>query len=282
MPPEPAGEPKRDRDRRRTQRKLVLALLLLALTVIAGCSVPVATGLDDADSNRVMVALEKSGVAAQKEPDPGKEGRWRVTVARDDAPSAVAVLTEEGLPPPSTPGVLDALGKGSIVPSRTAEHAKLIAGTAGDLERSLLAIDGVLSARVHLAVPQKTAFFDEGKEPVPTASVLIRHSGATPPIAAGDVQRLVAGAVPGLEPDHVSVVETQSAMPPPLPDHELSRFGPITVTRASMLPLRLIVGGAVLLNVLLLGLLVFVWGRGRRTALALAEAQAESSRQDAS
>ncbi len=261
-------------------KRILLALLLLLLA--AGCSVPVATGLDDADSNRVIVALEKSGVAAQKEQDPQSEGNWRVTVARDDAPAAVAVLTEEGLPPPTTPGVLDALGKGSIVPSRTAEHAKLIAGTAGDLEHSLLAVDGVLSARVHLAVPEKTAFFDEGKEPDPTASVLIRHRGATPPIATAQVQRLVAGAVPGLDPDHVSVVETQSATPARPAGRELSRLGPITVTRASMLPLRLIVGGAVLLNVLLLGLLVFVWGRGRRTALALAEAQADGSRRDAS
>ncbi len=269
--------------RERAERKSLRTLtwLLLALLFIAGCSVPVATGLDDNDSNRVLVALEKSGVAAQKEADPAAEGHWRVTVARDDAPAAVAVLTEEGLPPPTTPGVLDALGKGSIVPSRTAEHAKLIAGTAGDLERSLLAVDGVLSARVHLAVPEKTAFFDEGKEPEPTASVLIRHSGATPPIATGEVQRLVAGAVPGLAPDHVSVVETPASPPSHLPGHTLSRFGPITVTRASMLPLRLIIGGAVLLNVLLLGLLVFVWGRGRRTALALAEAQTEASRQDA-
>jgi type III secretion protein J len=265
----------------RRPHRAALCLVLIALAFVTGCSVPVATALDDADSNRVMVALEKSGVAAQKEQDPGSEGHWRVTVARDDAPAAVAVLTQEGLPPPSTPGVLDALGKGSIVPSRTAEHAKLIVGTAGDLEHSLLAVDGVLSARVHLAVPEKTAFFDEGKEPAPTASVLIRHSGATPPIAVQQVQRLVAGAVPGLEPDHVSVVETPSATPSRPPERELSRFGPITVTRSSMLPLRLMVGGAVLLNVLLLGLLVFVWGRARRTSLALTEAQTEGSRRDA-
>lgn len=270
----------RERASRRPHR-LALALVLLAAAFVTACSVPVATGLDDTDSNRVLVALEKSGVAAQKEQDPGSEGHWRVTVARDDAPAAVAILTQEGLPPPSTPGVLDALGKGSIVPSRTAEHAKLIAGTAGDLERSLLAVDGVLSARVHLAVPEKTAFFDEGKEPDPTASVLIRHSGATTPIAVRQVQRLVAGAVPGLEPDHVSVVETPSVALKRPPERELSRFGPITVTRSSMLPLRLIVGGAVLLNVLLLGLLVIVWGRGRRTALELAETQGEGSGRDA-
>jgi type III secretion protein J len=255
---------------------------LLLLVFVAGCSVPIASDLGDNDSNRVMVALERAGVAAQKEPDPNADGKWRVTVARDDAAAAVGVLTEDNLPPPSAPGVLQALGKGSIVPSRTAEHAKLVAGTEGDLERSLLAVDGVLSARVHLAVPTESPFGQDEKPQPPTASVLIRHRGATPPIASADVARLVAGGVPGLEPARVSVVMTAVPEPPRRPSRSLSRFGPITVTRSSMLALRLVVGAAVLMNLLLLGLLAALWARMRRATLTLAELRASSelSRQD--
>lgn len=256
--------------------------LLLVLFFIAGCSVPIANNLDDSESNRVMVALEHAGVAAQKEPDANAQGKWSVTVARGDAAAAVAVLTEDNLPPPSSPGVLQALGKGSIVPSRTAEHAKLVAGTEGDLERSLLAVDGVLSARVHLAVPTESPFGQEEKPLPPTASVLIRHRGATPPISSGDVARLVAGAVPGLQPRRVSVVMTAVPEASRHPSRVLSRFGPITVTRSSMLALRLVVGAAVLMNLLLLGLLAALWTRMRRATLTLAElrASAELSKQD--
>lgn len=247
---------------------------IIALALLVGCSVPVANGLDESDSNRVMVALENGGVAAQKEADPDSEGKWRVTVARDDASAAIAVMSSENLPPPSTPGVLDALGQGSIVPSRTVEHAKLVAGKAGELERSLQAIDGVLSARVHLAVPMQDAFADDTKPTPPTASVLIRHRGATPPIATSEVQRLVAGAVAGLDAEHVSVVMTPIPPAARPRDHELARVGPITVTRSSMTSLRVIVGAAALLNLILIGLVVALWSRFRRSQLALEELQA--------
>src|SRR6185436_18217123 len=102
--------------------------------------------------------------------------------------------------------ILEALGKGSVVPSRAAEHARVVTGTGDELERSLRGLDGVLSARVHLGVPAHDPLALEEKAPVATASVLIRHRGATPPIAAGEVQRLVSGAVSGLAPDQVSVV----------------------------------------------------------------------------
>jgi type III secretion protein J len=172
----------------------------------ASCSVPIARGLDEQDANRVATALEQQGVAASKEADPQADGRWIVSVAPDDAPGATAVLVSENLPPRPSPGVLDALGKDALVPSRASEHARLVTGIAGDLERSLRSIDGVLSARVHLAVPVQDALALDDSPPPPTASVLLRHRGATPPVSVQGVQQLVARAVPALSPEMVSVV----------------------------------------------------------------------------
>ncbi len=249
-----------------TQRAARLALCASALW-LAGCSVPIAIGLDETDANHAVVALEKSGVAAEKERDPDSEGRWRVSVARDDASSAAVVLSAESLPPPASPGVLDTLAQGSIVPSRSAEQAKLIAGTSGELERSLRGLDGVISVRVHLAVPATDSLAPDEAPVPPSASVLLRHRGPTPPIAAGDVQRLVAGAVPGLSPAQVAVVSLPVPEAPRPQERELARFGPVTVTRSSVLPLRTIVGGAVLLNLGLLAALLVVWARARRAEL---------------
>jgi type III secretory pathway lipoprotein EscJ len=170
--------------------------------------------------------------------------------------------------------VLDTLGQGSIVPSRTAEQAKFVTGVAGELERSLRSLDGVVSVRVHLAVPVQDSLAPDEAPVPPSASVLLRHRGPAPPIAVSDVQRLVAGAVPGLTPAHVSVV----ALPVPEAarpiERELSRFGPVTVTRNSVFSLRTIVGGALLLNLCLLGALILVWGRARRAESGLADQRA--------
>jgi type III secretion protein J len=244
-------------------------LILLA----SACSVPVVAGLDDGDASRVVVALEQSGLASEKERDPDKEGAYRVLVARDDAGSALGVLADEGLPPRAAPGLLEALGKGSLVPSRTAEHARVVTGTGDELERSLLGLDGVVSARVHLGVPGRDPWSFDEKPPLATASVLIRHRGPTPPIAAGDVQRLVAGAVPGLAADQVSVVMLPAPPRPRSSERQLARLGPLTVTHSSLFALRTMIGVAVLLNAALLACIVGLWSRLRRTEQRLHAAE---------
>jgi type III secretion protein J len=248
-----------------------------SLILLAGCNVPIAAGLDENDANHAVVALEKSGVAAEKDRDPETEGRWRISVARDDASSAAGILSSESLPPAASPGLLETLGQGSIVPSHASEQAKYVAGIAGELERSLRSLDGVISVRVHLALPQRDSLSPD-EAPLPaSASVLLRHRGSAPPIAISDIQRLVAGAVPGLTAAQVSVVASPVPTPARLAERELSRFGPVTVTRASVFPLRTIFGAGLLLNLGLLGALFVVWTRARKAESNLLEQRAEGA-----
>ena len=74
------------------------ALFPVATATLVACSVPVAGGLDDAEANRIFVALDRANVDAVKEQDSAGEGKWRVTVARDDLPRALSVMREEDLP----------------------------------------------------------------------------------------------------------------------------------------------------------------------------------------
>ncbi len=135
---------------------------------------PVAAGLDEGQANRVVVALDKAGVGADKETDPGTEGRFRVVVEKDDAPRAIAAMRDEDLPSPQVPGILDSMGKGSLVPSQLAEHAQFVAGLSGELERTLSAIDGVLGARVHLSLPDRDPL-REGPRPKASSSIAARR-----------------------------------------------------------------------------------------------------------
>jgi type III secretion protein J len=224
-------------------RARLLAPLALAL---AACSVPVAGGLDEGDANRMVIALDQVSVDATKEVDPAGEGKFRVVVARDDAARAIERLRDEGLPRPKPAGVLDALDKGALVPSRAAEHAQFVAGLAGDLERTLESVDGVLDARVHLNLPEADPLRDAPAAKA-TAAVLVEHRGATPPLPAADVQKLVAGGVGGLAPADVAVVLVPHAAPPPSEGARLAHVGPIAVAPASMRLLQLALVGLVLL-----------------------------------
>jgi type III secretion protein J len=246
-----------------------VSLLALAATFAMACSTTVAGDLDDVEANRMFVALERANVEPSKELDPNAEGKWRVSVPRDDVPRAMSVLLEEALPRPPPVGVLDAVGKGALVPSETAEQAQLMAGVAGELQRSLETIDGVFRARVHLSVSVPSAPRD-APAVRGTASVLLEHRGATSPISADSVQRLVAGGVAGLLPTDVSVVLVARATPlTPASADELGHVGPITVAKTSVRRLQAALAALVALVALLSASTLLLYARLARAQAAL-------------
>jgi type III secretion protein J len=235
-----------------------------------GCAVPIAGGLDEAQANRVVVALDRAGVGGEKEADPAAEGRFRVIVEREQAALAISTMRDEDLPTQKTPGLLDAIGKGSLVPSQLTEHTQYLAGLSGELENTLLAIDGVLSARVHLSIPASDPL-REGPRLKPTASVLLKHRGSTPPIDVYEIKRLVAGAGPGLLPDDVAVVMIARPSPPASLDRGLARIGPLTLARGSVGLLRIVGACVLLVDVALVSAVLVLWGRLRRVRSSVAD-----------
>jgi type III secretion protein J len=240
---------------------------LLTSVVIAGCSVPIAGGLDERDANLVADALNRSGIEATKQSDPGSEGRYQVLVPSGETGPAIAALREHDLPPRHAPGVIDAVGKGALVPSPLAEHAQYVAGLAGDLERSIASIDGVLGARVHLSIPPNDPLSGQ-PERKPSASVLLRHRGATPPIGDDQVRHLIAGAVSGLTIEGVTVVTVSRPESTALPSREMAQVGPISVTRSSAPWLRGVLGATVVLLLALGTTILALWLRMRRAFAA--------------
>lgn len=239
-----------------------LALVCVAWAAL-GCTVPVARNLDEPSANRIVVALEQAGVTTAKESDSQNDGKWLVTVQRAELPYALSQLAQQGLPESERQGVAETAARGALIPSLQSEQVRLLAGTAADLERTLRAIDGVESARVHLAVPATDLLIDSIERITPSASVLIRYRGKESPIKPDAVQRLVAGSVADLAPDRVVVVSTQAA-PMMLGPRKMVILGPFVVARESAAGLRLLIGGFVALNLLMLAQLLVFWRRYRK------------------
>lgn len=245
-----------------------LALLVAcAIPLLGACSVPIEAGLDDAEANRVFVALDRASVEVSKEPDPGAEGKWRVAVPEGDVARALAVLRDEGLPRLASSGLTDSLSRGSLVPSEAAEHAELVAAIAAELERSLQSIDGILVARVHLNVPEAAPLRDLAPARG-TASVLVEHRGITPPLSADSIQRLVAGGVTGLLATDVAVVMVPHPSGPSPAGGDLAHVGPIAVARASVQKLQAALLGLVGLVALLAAATLMLYSRLARARLA--------------
>src|SRR5262249_23450879 len=145
-------------------------------------------------------------------------------------------------------------------PSQAQEHAQLVAGLAGDIERTLEGVDGVLRARVHLNVPVRDPLRDAppGKA---TASVLVEHRGTTPPLPPEAIQRLVAGGVGGVATTDVAVVTVPRPAPPHAGETELAHVGPIAVARGSLKPLQAALVGLVVLVAAFAAATLFLYAR---------------------
>ncbi len=248
-----------------------LGLKTCALLAIgaAGCAqVPVLQGVAEVEANRAVAALDQAGIAARKEADEGGGTggpQFRVVVGTEEVARSVTVLHGHGLPRREEPGFAESYGaQPSLVQSASEERARSAQSVAGELARTLESMDGVLDARVHVALASAEDRPLDGRDaPRPTASVLLRHIGARSPIDEGAIRRLVAASVVTMRADDVSVV-TVSRPPPTAGEARLSYVGPIAVARGSASTLRAVLAGSIAVNVALAAGLAFMALRKRK------------------
>jgi type III secretion protein J len=237
----------------------LLAMLAVALAAL-GCQAAIQHGIDEAAANEVLTSLERAGIAASKSRD--ESGNFSVSVAPADAVGALELLRSLGLPRGPRTGFGELYKSPSLLPTPTEERARYVEALGGEIARSLEAIDGVALARVHLVLPEPDPTALDGSARVPgRAAVLLKmRPGRAGPVAEADVQKLVAGSVPGLEAAAVSVVMTNAAAVPPSREAAVVPLGPWRVSAPSRA--GLITVGAILLAVIaILAALVLVLAR---------------------
>lgn len=242
--------------------------LALACALVAGCGeTSVVQGVSELEANRAVSALDRAGIAARKEADEAAGGggaTFHVTVGASEAAQAMSVLAAHELPRREEPGFSESYGARSLVQSAAEERARGAQAIAGELARTIESMDGVLDARVHVALPEPSDLLvGDAGAPRPTASVFIKYAGAQPYDEA-QVQRLVASAVEGMRREDVTVVGASRALPAAATEARLAWVGPIAVARGSAAMLRNVLVALLASNVVLVGLLLAVLRRVRR------------------
>jgi type III secretion protein J len=230
----------------------------LVPVLVAGCSANILHGVDERSANEATAALERVGIAAEKLPDEaGGNGTpsFTVRVARGDAGRAVDLLGARGLPRPAPRGFAQTYGQPSLIPTASEERARYLDALAGEIERTLESADGVVSARVHLALEESDplAVGDKPRNPA-RAAVLLKAGPGRSPLDEDDVRKLVAGSVAGLDPSAVSVVMT--AAPETTDPVPFAAIGPLRVTPGTRALLLALLTVALALLALLAGLLL--------------------------
>lgn len=208
-------------------------------------------GADEAESLRAARQLEAGGVTATRAPSSQGAG-WRVTVASDEVARAVAALRTAPEQPTGRP----------LLESLAEERARLDRALGDQLARSIEAMEGVLWARVHLA-EEATPRLDEPVAASPRRASVAVQLRADVRLDPTDLQRLVAHAVRGLAPEHVTVLITSA--PPNAAAPALVRVGPFLVAARSARDLRVALSILLATNIALAALGLWGWWR-RRTA----------------
>jgi flagellar M-ring protein FliF len=159
------------------------------------------SNLDLKEAGSITAALDQAGVKYEVKGDGST-----ILVPRDEVASTRLMLSSKGLPTAGSVGYeifdeANALGQTDFVQQLNRQRA-----LEGELARTIRSLDGITSARVHLVLPKRQLFEDEAEQP--SAAVNIAVGGREPSAEqVRAIQNLVAGAVPNLKPDRVTVVD---------------------------------------------------------------------------
>jgi type III secretion protein J len=249
------------------------ALLLLAALLLSACEAELYNNLDQRQANEMVATLQQRGIPAQRMAVKG--GQYTVVVDKARFADAINILKEAGLPKQEFQSMGQVFKKDGLVSSPTQERAQMIFALSQELSRTVSEIDGVLSARVHLVLPENDPL---RQQLVPSsASVFIRHRSSTPVgNLVPQVKMLVANGVAGLSYDKVSVVlvPVDSQKPIQGQDLEMVSFFGMWIQRDNLTQAWIMFFGLVVLVLLLAGALGFVLFRRSGRVYALGSSRA--------
>ena len=188
------------------------ATIAAAIALVAGAVIystwqstpsysPLFTNLAPSDASAIVDKLNSGGIPYRL----GAAGT-EILVPSDKVYSTRLTMSAAGLPNSSQTGY-SLLDKESVTTSDFQQQVDFQRAVEGELGKTIQSINGVLSASVHLALPQQNVFNDGTQKP--TAAVMLTTTAGTQ-LTTQQVQSvvyLVSSAVTNMSPDGVTVTD---------------------------------------------------------------------------
>ncbi|MGR5448610.1 flagellar basal-body MS-ring/collar protein FliF [Vibrio sp. PNB22_3_1] len=165
---------------------------------------PLYSSTSNYDSSQILELLDQSGIAYQLGRADGN-----ILVPEDKVYEIRKILAARGLKEQIPVGMESLEGLNSLGQSQFLEEARYRHALEGELSKSIVTLENVSYARVHLAVVKETLFNRSQKEKSSSASVVVNlvdgHDIKSDQIEA--IINMVSGAVVGLKPEQVQIVD---------------------------------------------------------------------------
>ena len=192
----------------KTVTALVVVGLIVGAYLFSGWAskpsyTPLFSNLAASDASAITDKL-----TAAKEPYKLADGGSTILVPQKDVYQLRLDMAKANLPTGGVSGY-SLLDKGGITTSQFQQNVEYQQALEGELTKTIEAIDGVNAAVVHVVLPSNDVFTDDSSKP--TASVLVT-TDPSKPLGASQVQaivHLVASSVEGLDPNNVTVADSQ-------------------------------------------------------------------------
>lgn len=183
--------------------KLTRFFLVAAFAgALAGCKTELYSSLPERDANEMVSVLNQAGIEASRER--AKGGTFTVSVGSDKTAAAVAALNQRGLPRQSFESLGTIFDAKKMVSTPFEERARFMHAINQELSNSLTRIAGVVSARVHVMLPDASPL-DRNRQ-TPRASVFVYfQQGASINQHVPVIKSLIMNSVNGMAYEDVAV-----------------------------------------------------------------------------
>lgn len=161
--------------------------------------------LNSSDSSQMVGQLQGMGVPFEL-----KQNGSQILVPGDRALKLRLILAGQGVPSGGSIGYEIFDEQDSIGNTNFVQNINLVRALEGELARTIQTIGKVRSARVHLVLPKRELFSRDKQQP--SASITLKTSGQLSKEQVAAIQHLVAAAVPSLDPNRVSIIDSKGKL----------------------------------------------------------------------
>src|ERR1700676_1130577 len=157
--------------------------------------------LSERESGQVMDALTAAGIEFKLNPS------GAVSVPESKAQEARIRLASQGLPQSDSMGIEMIQKESALGSSSMMESARYQSVLETELARTIVKVQGVQTARVHLALPKPTVFLRDARKATASVMLQLYPGRRLEPGQVAAIVHLVASSVPELAPSDVTLVD---------------------------------------------------------------------------
>ncbi|WP_210321252.1 type III secretion system inner membrane ring lipoprotein SctJ [Aquibium microcysteis] len=184
------------------------------LFLLAGCQADLYSNLTETEANEMLGVLLANDVSADKKAL--GEGVFTLVVGKDDILRSLEILKNSGLPRVQGASMGQVFAKSGIVSSPFEERIRYVYALGEDVAKTIQQIDGVLTARVHIVLPEKAEFGQDVK-PSSAAVFIKQRPQVDLDFLVPQIRRLVSNSIEGVSFDNVAVVLVEAQDVPLMP-----------------------------------------------------------------